>query len=195
MVLARPREGGDDKVMRSVVGRLPWETQWQQAWHIPKTASWFKAPQRLGAAPLVQRVAQGARPFGDVAGPTPDIGGGGSALVGRPWIWRTPPQTSPSVVSRAPDAGRRERGAFLALHLLALAERGTHAKVGAVLGPLGQAVAALVATVDPSPCPLANHGCFNEARWTQAAATGAALTWWVRQDLRRPVLAPCADGS
>ena len=30
---------------------------------------------------------------------------------------------------------------------------------------------------------------------TQAAATGAALVWRVQQDLRLPVLAPCADGS
>lgn len=82
---------------------------------------------------------------------------------------------------------------------MALAETGTHAVVGAVLSPLRlgetQAAPALCAALDASQCLLADRGFFSYALWTQAAATGAALVWRVRQDLRLPVRASCADGS
>ena len=100
-----------------------------------------------------------------------------------------------------PHTGRGPAGAGACPHLrlVALAETGTHAVVGTVLGPVSQAetqaAPALQATMDPSQCLLADRGCFRYALWTQAAATGAALVWRARQDLRLPVLAPCADGS
>ncbi|MDA8200379.1 MAG: hypothetical protein M0Z54_13310 [Thermaerobacter sp.] len=52
-----------------------------------------------------------------------------------------------------------------------------------------------MAPLDGSQCLLANRGFFSDALGTQAAATGAALVSRFRQDLRLPVLAPCADGS
>ena len=62
-------------------------------------------------------------------------------------------------------------GAFPQLRLVALAETGTQAVVGAVQSPLHQ------------------------GETNAAPALAAALVWRVRQDLRLPVLAPCADGS
>ncbi len=84
---------------------------------------------------------------------------------------------------RRPGTGRgpERAGAFPQLRLEALAETGTQAVVGAVLGPLRhgetQADPALVTALHASQCLVADRGFFNCALWTQAAAAGAALVW------------------
>ena len=200
LALALHSDAGYEEVMRYVVDGLAWETQWHHVWQVPTKAALFQGRRRLGVEPLAQLFAQVARPLGDVT--RPGIGYRGRRLLSLDGTTLDVADTPANAAAFGrPHTGRGAdgTGAFPQLRLVALAETGTHAVVGAVLSPLSQgetqAAPALCATLEPSQCLLADRGFFSYALWTQAAATGAALVWRVRQDLRLPVLAPCADGS
>ncbi len=200
LALALHSETGYEEVMRYVVDGLAWETQWQEAWQVPTKAALFQARRRLGVEPLAQLFAQVARPLGDVT--RPGIGYRGRRLLsldGTTWDVADTPANVAAFGRPGTGRGPEGAGAFPQLRLVALAETGTHAVVGAVLSPLRlgetKAAPALFAALDASQCLLADRGFFSYALWTQAAATGAALVWRVRPDLRLPVRASFADGS
>jgi hypothetical protein len=96
---------------------------------------------------------------------------------------------------------RASRGvsAFPQLRFAALVENGTHVLFGARPGPYATGETTLAADVlralRPGMLCLADRLFFGYALWTQAAATGAALCWRVKRNLRLPGEARLPDGS
>src|SRR6516162_8377723 len=81
-----------------------------------------------------------------------------------------------------PGTGRGEgAGAFPQLRLVGLAECGTHAVVGAAMGPCssGETTLAreLLGSLSKGMLVLADRNFYSFTLWNQAAATGADLLW------------------
>jgi hypothetical protein len=97
-----------------------------------------------------------------------------------------------------PEAGRGE-SAFPQVRFVALAENGTHVLFGARLGSFADGETTLahkvLTVLQPGMLCLADRQFFGHALWQAAAATGAALLWRVKRNLRLPCEARLADGS
>lgn len=93
----------------------------------------------------------------------------------------------------------RGASAFPQLRFAALVENGTHVLFGAEHGSYATGettlATAVLAALRPTMLCLADRLFFGYALWTQAAATGAALCWRVKKNLRLPCEARLADGS
>jgi hypothetical protein len=88
------------------------------------------------------------------------------------------------------------------VRVVTIGECGSHAKVAAQMGPVGgkgaseQALARrLFGRLEDSWLLIADRGFYNWPDWQAAAATGAALLWRVKADLRLPMLELLPDGS
>jgi hypothetical protein len=88
------------------------------------------------------------------------------------------------------------------VRVVTIGECGSHAKVAAQMGPVGgkgsseQALARrLFPRLEEDWLLIADRGFYNWPDWQAAAATGAALLWRVKSDLRLPVLELLPDGS
>ena len=86
--------------------------------------------------------------------------------------------------------------------MVSIGECGSHAKVAAQMGPVGgkgsseQALARrLFSRLEEDWLLIADRGFCTWPDWQAAAATGAALLWRVKADLRLPVLELLPDGS
>jgi hypothetical protein len=93
----------------------------------------------------------------------------------------------------------RGASAFPQLRFVALVENGTHVLFGARAGGYAEGETtlahAVLATLRPGMLCLADRQFFGYAFWQAAAATGAALLWRVKHNLRLPREAALADGS
>ena len=85
---------------------------------------------------------------------------------------------------------------------MTIGECGSHAKIAAQIGPVGgkgaseQALARrMFGQLEEDWLLIADRGFYNWPDWRAAAATGAALLWRVKADLRLPVLGLLPDGS
>jgi hypothetical protein len=111
------------------------------------------------------------------------------------------PDTAANAAAFGYPAGGRERPAFPKVRVVTIGECGSHAKVAAQMGPVGgkgtceQALARrMFGRLEADWLLIADRGFYNWPDW-QAAATGAALLWRVKADLRLPVLELLPDGS
>ena len=97
-----------------------------------------------------------------------------------------------------PGASRGE-SAFPQLRFVALVENGTHVLFGAQLGRYDEGETTLahaaLAALRPGMLCLADRQFFGHALWQAAAATGAALLWRVKHNLRLVREMVLADGS
>jgi len=96
-------------------------------------------------------------------------------------------------------AASRGATAFPQLRFVALVENGTHVLFGTRCGPytVGETTLAaeVLAGLHPGMLCLADRLFFGYTLWTQAAATGAALLWRGKQNLRLPCEQRLPDGS
>ncbi len=99
-------------------------------------------------------------------------------------------------------ASGENRSAFPKVRVVTIGECGSHAKIAAQMGPVGgkgsceQALARrLFGRLEEDWLLIADRGFYNWPDWQAAAATGAALLWRVKSDLRLPVLELLPDGS
>jgi Insertion element 4 transposase N-terminal/Transposase DDE domain len=173
---------------------------WDQAWAVPTSGGITQARKRLGPEPLELLFDRVARP---VAG----LLTRGAFLRG----WRLMtidgfdldvPDTPANAAAFGYPAGAREHPAFPKVRVVSIGECGSHAKVAAQMGPVGgkgsseQALARrLFPRLEEDWLLIADRGFYNWADWQAAAATGAALLWRVKADLRLPVLDLLPDGS
>jgi len=88
----------------------------------------------------------------------------------------------------------REHPAFPKVRVVTIGECGSHAKIAAQMGPVGgkgsseQALARrMLGQLEPGWLLIADRGFYNWPDWQAAAATGSALLWRVKADLRLPV--------
>ena len=97
-----------------------------------------------------------------------------------------------------PGASRGQSG-FPQLRFVTLVENGTHILFGAQVGGYRMSEAQLAKEVldqlQPDMLCLADRGFFSYLLWQRATATGAALVWRVKRNLRLPVRQRLSDGS
>jgi len=112
------------------------------------------------------------------------------------------PDTPANAAAFGYPAGSREHPAFPKVRVVTIGECGSHAKVAAQVGPVGgkgsseQALARRqFSRLEEDWLLIADRGFYNWPDWQAAAATGAALLWRVKADLRLPVLELLPDGS
>jgi hypothetical protein len=159
-----------------------------------------QARQRLGPEPLELL-------FGKVAQPVAGLLTRGAFL--RHWRLMAidgfeldVPDTPANAAAFGYPAGARGHPAFPKVRVVTIGECGSHAKVTAQMGPVGgkgaseQALARrMFGELQEDWLLIADRGFYNWLDWRAAAATGAALLWRVKADLRLPVLELLPDGS
>jgi Insertion element 4 transposase N-terminal/Transposase DDE domain len=173
---------------------------WDQSWAAPTSGGITQARKRLGPEPLELL-------FGKVAVPVAGVLTRGAFL--RHWRLMAidgfeldVPDTAANAAAFGYPAGAREHPAFPKVRVVTIGECGSHAKVAAQMGPVGgkgaseQAVARrMFGRLEEGWLLIADRGFYNWPDWAAAAATGAALLWRVKADLRLPVLDLLPDGS
>jgi hypothetical protein len=171
---------------------------WDDSWSVPTSGGITQARQRLGPEPLELL-------FAKVAGPVAGLSTRGAFL--REWRLMAidgfeldVPDTPANAAAFGYGAGG-SRSAFPKARVVTIGECGSQAKIAAQIGPVGgkgaceQALARrLFGRLEPGWLLIADRGFYNWPDW-QAAATGAALLWRVKADLRLPVLELLPDGS
>jgi hypothetical protein len=172
---------------------------WDQSWATPTSGGLTQARKRLGPEPLELL-------FDKVAVPVAGELTRGAFL--RHWRLMAidgfeldVPDTPANAAAFGYPAGAREHPAFPKVRVVTIGECGSHAKVAAQMGPVGgkgaseQALARrMFGQLQEDWLLIADRGFYNWPDW-QAAATGAALLWRVKADLRLPVLDLLPDGS
>jgi len=98
-----------------------------------------------------------------------------------------------------PATHRGEQAAFPQVRLVGVAECGTHALLGAAMGPLARGETTLAREVlgvlGEGMVVLADRQFAAAWLWRQAAATGAQLVWRTKTNAVLPVLEALPDGS
>lgn len=169
----------------------------RRSWHVPTTAAIGRARRRLGVEPLKALFARVCRPVAV------------SETVGawyRHWRVVAVDGTTLDVADTAANeeffgrhASGRGAGAFPQARLVALAECGTHAVFGAVIGPQSVSEQRLSRQLFPQleegMLLLADRGFYGFELWQAARATGADLLWRVRKSAALPVTQVLGDGS
>lgn len=187
-----------EEVMRLLVEGLTWARRWPGSWPVPSKASIFKARARLGPEPLEALFRAAARPLA-----TPATRGAwyrGWRLVAIDGTTFDVADTVANVAAFGrPGVSRGEGAAYPQVRLVALAECGTHAVVGAALGPVttGETTLApeLFGALRPGMLLLADRGFVGFELWRRAAATGAELLWRARANASLEPVQLLDDGS
>lgn len=190
---------GYEEVARLLVGGLGRMTRWRGSWRVPTTGALTQARARLGSDVLKAL-------FERVAKPTSSQG-----LVGSWWrelrlvaidgtVLDVPDTASNQAHFGRPGSARGEgKGAFPQARVVALAECGTHAIIGAQIGACTTGEAALARglfrLLDEGMLLLVDRGFCGYDLWSSAAATGAQLCWRTRSSAVLAVTKECADGS
>jgi hypothetical protein len=173
---------------------------WDDSWTVPTSGGITQARKRLGPEALELL-------FGKVAVPVAGLLTRGAFL--RHWRLMAiggfeldVPDTAANAAAFGYPAGAREHPAFPKVRVVTIGECGSHAKIAAQMGPAGgkgsseQALARrLFSRLEEDWLLIADRGFCNWPDWQAAAATGAALLWRVKADLRLPVLELLPDGS
>ena len=186
-----------DEVMRRLVGNLRRLGSWSDGWQVPTASAITQARQRLGAEPM-------AALFDRVCVPLAGPGSKGAWLAGRRLMAIDATSfdvaDTPDNVERFGRMGSGPKAsAYPKLHVAALAECGSHAIVGAVLGSCRTGertlVADLAGRVGPGMLVLADAGLYSYELFTSFAATGADLAWRVGASVSLGHVRWLADGS
>lgn len=186
-----------DEVMRRLVGNLRLLGCWVDDWQVPTKSAITQARRRLGPQPLQALFQRACVPL---AGP----GTKGAWLAGRRVMALD--ATSLDVADTPANVERFGRmgsgpnaSAYPKLHVAALAECGTHAIVGAVLGAIrtGERTLAadLAASVGPGMLVTADAGLYSYELFGRFAATGADLAWRIGAPVSVGLVRWLPDGS
>lgn len=188
---------GTDAAMHSLVGSLQQLGSWNHTWKVPSTSAIAQARARLGPEPLAEL-------FHRACVPLAGIGTKGAFL--RTWHLMSVDGTTLDVADTGANADTfgyagndRARSAFPQLRLVTLAEVGTHAIVGAAMGPYSTGERTLAYTVGPlceqGMLVLADAGFYSFELFEAYAGTGADLAWRVGASVELPLVRPLSDGS
>ncbi|MEH1017218.1 IS4 family transposase [Micromonospora sp. CPCC 206060] len=186
-----------DEVMRRLVGNLRRLGSWDDDWQVPTASAITQARQRLGAEPVKMLFDRACVPL---AGP----GTKGAWLARRRLM--AIDATSFDVADTPANAERFGRtgsgpkaSAYPKLHVAVLAECGSHAIVGAVLGSCRTGERTLIKDLAPRVGPgmlvLADAGLYSFDLFDSFAATGADLAWRIGASVSIGHLRWLADGS
>ena len=192
---------GAGRVMRKLAGTLAWAARGVTV-TIPSEEALSNARTRLGSAPLRLLFEKAAGPLAEPG--SPGASWQGLRLVSLDGTTLDVQDTEPNWArfggpSTKEPAGKKLRGAFPQVRLLALAECGTRALIAACCGGyrtgektlarqlLPRLTAGMLLLAD------ANFACYE--LWREAAAAGAELLWRAGAQLSLPVDEALADGT
>jgi hypothetical protein len=192
---------GAGRVMRKLAGTLAWAGRGVTV-TVPSEEALSNARARLGSAPLRLLFEKAAGPLAEPGSPGAFWRGlrlvslDGTTLdvqdTGANWGHFGGPSTKE-------PSGKKLRGAFPQVRLLALAECGTRALIAACCGSYSTGEKTLARQLLPRLRPGmlcladANFACYQ--LWAAAAASGAELVWRAGAQLGLPVDAVLADGT
>ena len=192
---------GAGRVMRKLAGTLAWAGRGVSV-VVPSEEALSNARARLGSTPLRLLFEKAAGPLAPPGSPGAFWRGlrlvslDGTTLdvqdTGANWAHFGGPSTKE-------PSGKKLRGAFPQVRLLALAECGTRALIAACCGAYSTGEKTLARELLPRLRPGmllladANFACYE--LWAAAAAAGAELVWRAGAQLGLPVDAVLADGT
>ena len=173
---------------------------WDADWRMPGSGGITQARQRLGFEPLEQL-------FGEVARPVCESLTRGAWLAGRRLVsidgleWDAP-DSEANAGYFGYAGGTANPSAFPKARLLTLVECGSHAPLGARIGPTSgkssgeQSLAReLYPLLEPDMLLLADRNFYSFTDWCAAADTGADLLWRLAEGVNLPLVAMLGDGS
>ena len=173
---------------------------WDPGWQIPGSSGITQARQRLGFEP-VQQV------FEQVAMPVCEELTRGGWLAGRRLMsidgfeWDAP-DSDANVEEFGYAGGKAHPSAFPKVRVVTVTESGSHATIGARIGPAGgkgsgeQSLARdLYPLLEQGMLLMADRNFYGFADWCAAADTGADLLWRLGDVLALPTVAVLGDGS
>jgi hypothetical protein len=190
---------GYEEVARLLVGGLGRMARWRGSWQVPTTGALTQARARLGSGAMKAL-------FERVALPTSAQGAVGSwwrgyRLVAIDGTVFDVPDTAPNQAHFGrPGSGRGDgKSAFPQARVVALAECGTHAIIGAQIGACTTGETTLARGLFPllhdGMLLLVDRGFCGYDLWHSAAATGAQLCWRVKANAVLAVSEALPDGS
>jgi hypothetical protein len=173
---------------------------WDQDWQMPGSGGITQARQRLGCEPL-------ERLFGEVARPVCEVLTRGAWLAGRRLVsidgfeWDVP-DSKANAAYFGYAGGSANPSAFAKVRVLSLVESGSHASIGARIGPTSgkssgeQSLARdLYPLLEPDMLLLADRNFYSFTDWCAAADNGADLLWRLAEGVSLPLVAMLGDGS
>ncbi|MFF3575293.1 IS4 family transposase [Nocardia jiangxiensis] len=196
--LALASEGSYEDVFAQLTDGLSWVAGWSQSWSPPTKSAIFQARSRLGYEPVRDLFTRVARPLAGRDTPGSWLGGRRLVAIDGTCLDLADTPGNEEFFGR-PGSGRGERSAFPQARLVALAECGTHALFGAVIGACATSEVELASEVierlEPGMLMLADRGFYGFHLWKQAAGTGADLLWRINSLVRPRHVDTLPDGS
>lgn len=186
-----------EEVMRKLVGGLRAWGSWDRKWGVPSSEAISNARERLGPEPLEML-------FERVAVPMADRGlrgawTGSRRLMAIDGFSLDLQDTPGNIAEFGYPATGAQAGAFPQAKVVGLAECGTHALVGAKIGPAKSheksLAVDLVEGFEPGMLITADRAFYSYDLWDEACESGADLLWRVKANIDLPVLEALGDGS
>jgi hypothetical protein len=191
-------DGSYEDVLAQLTDGLSWSSRWSKSWSPPSKSAIFQARARLGADPVRELFSRVARPL--AAADTPGAWLAGRRLVAIDGTCLDVADTAENAsFFGRPGVNKGEQAAFPMARVAAIAECGTHAIFGAVIGPYTtseiELARELLGRLEKGMLLLADRGFYGYGLWQQACATGADLLWRVKSNLKPRHLETLPDGS
>jgi len=186
-----------EEVMRKLVGSLRSWGSWRGEWRVPTTSALTQARQRLGVDPLRVLFERTAVP---VAGKgTRGAWLGSRRLMAVDGFLLDVPDTAENTEEFGKKGGEYKKSAFPQALVVALAECGSHAIVGAAItgceGNERLMAERLIPDVGSDMLVTADRHFYSFELWRKYRETGADLLWRVAAGVSLPVLKWLPDGS
>ena len=186
-----------EEVMRKLVGSLRSWGSWRGEWRVPTTSALTQARQRLGVDPLRVLFERTAVP---VAGKgTRGAWLGSRRLMAVDGFLLDVPDTAENTEEFGKKGGEYKKSAFPQALVVALAECGSHAVVGAAItgceGNERLMAERLIPDVGSDMLVTADRHFYSFELWRKYRETGADLLWRVAAGVSLPVLKWLPDGS
>jgi hypothetical protein len=190
-------EDAYEEVMRKLVNGLRFLGTWAPGWHVPTSSAMSRARSRLEAAPLATLFDRVAVPMARPA----TIGAWfhGWRVMAVDGVVFDVPDTPENLAEFGKLGSGRNRSPYPQVRLVGLGEAGTHAIVDAAFDAGKTSERALIERLipgfEPGMLVLCDRGFYSYQLWQAAAATGAALLWRLKNDIKIPILTVLPDGS
>jgi hypothetical protein len=186
-----------EEVMRKLVGSLKSMGSWRDDWQVPTTSAITQARQRLGVEPLRLLFERTAVPVARRG--TKGAWVGFRRLMAIDGFMLDVPDTKENVEAFGRRTNDKKSSAFPMVQVVVLAECGSHAVVGAAMGPCNGDEKALAGQVhrqaEADMLITADRNFYSFALWSKFRSMGADLLWRVTANLKLPVLRWLPDGS